>query len=71
MISAGKLAAVPDLEPRPLMTPKQVAQRLAVSVSMVRKLTLIGKLSAIYVGRLPRYEQAAVETFLEQQRDGR
>jgi excisionase family DNA binding protein len=71
MTSPANLTVVPEPEPRPLMTPKQVAQRLAVSVSMVRKLTVLGQLEAVYLGRLPRYEAASVERLLERQRGGR
>jgi excisionase family DNA binding protein len=68
---AGTLGVISATEARPLMTPKQVAQRLGVSVSMVRKQASLGYLPAIYIGRLPRFEPATVETFLDRQRGGR
>jgi excisionase family DNA binding protein len=54
----------PAADAGPLLTPPQVAERLAVSVSMVRKLTREGRLRALYIGRCLRFEAAAVEQLI-------
>lgn len=51
-----------------LLTPRDVADRLAVSVSMVRKLAMLGELPPVYIGRLPRFEEADVLVYLDRQR---
>lgn len=61
------LAAVSSARGR-FMTPREVAEMLRVSPSMVRALTRRGDLPATYIGRLPRYEEADVSAFLARQR---
>ena len=56
------LAASPA--PEALLTPDQVAQRLAVSRSMIYALVKTGKLRAVYIGRLPRITEADLAHFL-------
>jgi excisionase family DNA binding protein len=51
-----------------LHTPREVADILRVSTSMVRALTKRGDLAAVYVGRLPRYHHADVLAYLEHRR---
>lgn len=53
------------------LTPKEVADQLRISASMVRKLTKEGRLRPIYVGRLPRYEQRDVDAYVAWLRDQR
>ena len=53
-----------------LLTPREVAERLAVSTSMVRKLTALGDLPVIRIGRLPRYDEREVYAFVERHRAG-
>jgi excisionase family DNA binding protein len=48
-----------------LLTSREVAGRLAVSVSMVRKLARRGELKAVYIGRLPRFDEGDVAAYLE------
>lgn len=59
-----------DLDRRALLTPQDVAVRLAVSRSMVYALIRKG-LPAVYVGRLPRIEPAALDAWIERQRESR
>jgi excisionase family DNA binding protein len=61
------LGSVRSPAPR-LLTPREVADMLRVSTSMVRSLTRRGDLAAVYVGRLPRYHEADVAAYLEHQR---
>jgi excisionase family DNA binding protein len=51
-----------------LLTPREVAAVLRVSASMVRKLTALGELAAVRIGRLPRYEDDEVSSYLQRQR---
>jgi len=51
-----------------LLTPADVAARLAVSRSMVYKLLRVGELVAVYVGRLPRIAEADVYAYIQRQR---
>jgi excisionase family DNA binding protein len=55
----------------PLFTTREVADLLRVSPSMIRALNRRGELSAIYVGRLPRYGAADVRAYLDRARGGR
>lgn len=59
--------SAPESPPR-LMTPREVADMLRVSPSMVRALTRRGELLAAYVGRLPRYAADDVAAYIERQR---
>jgi excisionase family DNA binding protein len=47
-----------------LLTPDQVAKRLAVSRSMVYAEIKKTKMKALYVGRLPRITEAALAEYL-------
>jgi excisionase family DNA binding protein len=51
-----------------LLTPREVAKKLRVSPSMVRKLSALGELPALYIGRLPRFAEGDVAAYLERQR---
>jgi excisionase family DNA binding protein len=62
------IAPVPPAEPDRLMTTREVADLLRVSPSMIRALVRRGELSAIYVGRLPRYGAADVRAYLTRAR---
>lgn len=48
-----------------LLDPREAAERLRCSVSLVRKLSRIGQLETVYVGRLPRYTEAALDEYIE------
>lgn len=48
-----------------LRDPREAAEWLQCSVSMVRKLSRIGQLETVLVGRLPRYTDAALEAYIE------
>ncbi len=48
----------------PLLTPDDVAKRLAVSRSMAYTLIKRGELRALYVGRLPRITESAFAEYL-------
>ena len=63
MLVEGQLVAVR------LLTPKEVGERLAVSVSMVYKLLRIGDLPAIRVGRLPRIAEDDLRAYVAHQRE--
>jgi excisionase family DNA binding protein len=54
-----------------LLTPSQVADRLAVSRSAVYAWAKAGRLRALYLGRLPRFTEADVMDFIasQQQRE--
>jgi excisionase family DNA binding protein len=54
-----------------LLRPKEVAERLGVSQSMVYKLLRVGALGAVYVGRLPRIAAEDLALYVEQGRRGR
>lgn len=58
------VVAASDLASQRLLTPREVADMLRVSPSMVRALTRRGELAAVYIGRLPRYSADAVATYL-------
>jgi excisionase family DNA binding protein len=47
-----------------LLTPEDVARRLAVSRSMIYTLIRRGELAAVYIGRLPRVTEAALADYL-------
>ena len=47
-----------------LLTPAQVAERLAVSRSAIYGWVRAGHLPAIYIGRLPRFSEADVLDFI-------
>jgi excisionase family DNA binding protein len=64
VIGAGSPASPLDR----LLTPREVADILRVSTSMVRALTRRGDLAAVYVGRLPRCYHADVVAYLEHRR---
>ncbi len=51
-----------------LLSPIEVATRLGVSKFTVARLYKAGKLSFVRVGRQVRFRQAAVEVFIEKQR---
>lgn len=68
---SGRLATLHDPEPQPpggLLSPDQVAKRLAVSRSMIYKLLRARELRAVYVGRLPRIDPADLTEYIERQR---
>lgn len=48
-----------------LLDPREAAERLRCSVSLVRKLSRIGALETVLVGRLPRYTEAALSDYIE------
>lgn len=50
----------------PLLTPEEVAERLAVSPKMIRAWLRDGRLPGIRLGRLWRVNPDALERFLEQ-----
>jgi excisionase family DNA binding protein len=71
--STGRPAAVltraqGPLEVPRLLTPAQVAERLAVSRSAIYAWVRAGHLPAIYVGRLPRFAEADVLQFITSRR---
>ncbi|NLF40698.1 helix-turn-helix domain-containing protein [bacterium] len=47
-----------------LLSCDQVAERLSVSSSTLRKLTYAGKIAAVWVGGQLRYREGEVEDFL-------
>lgn len=51
-----------------LLTPDQVAKRLAVSRSMVYAEIKRARMKALYVGRLPRISEAALAAYLAEAR---
>jgi excisionase family DNA binding protein len=59
--------AVPAAPSR-LLPPTAVAERLAVSRSMVYALVRRGDLPATYVGRLPRIAEVDLAAYIERQR---
>jgi len=52
------------MHPRMLWTAEEVADALAVSVTLVRQLTLEGTLPCRRIGRLVRYATADIEFFI-------
>lgn len=54
---------------RTLLTPKEVAERLAVSETTVHRLVARGELPAIRVGRQWRFAPADVESYLARTRE--
>jgi len=68
---SGRLATVYGPKqhlPGGLLSPDQVAERLAVSRSMVYKLLRMRELPAVYVGRLPRIDPADLAEYIERLR---
>jgi excisionase family DNA binding protein len=53
-----------------LLTAGEVADLLAVPVSWVREATREGRLPHLRLGRYRRYERAAIEAWLAEQRGG-
>ena len=53
-----------------LVTAAEVAELLAVPVSWVREQTRHGRLPHLCLGRYRRYSRAAIEAWLEEQREG-
>ena len=53
-----------------LLTAAEVAELLAVPVSWVREATRDGRLPHLRLGRYRRYERAAIEAWLAEQRGG-
>lgn len=51
-----------------LLTPAQVADRLAVSLRMVYRLAEMGDLASVKLGRLLRFREHDVEKFVESSR---
>lgn len=47
-----------------LLTPDDVAQRLSVSRGMIYTLIRRAELRALYIGRLPRVTEAALQEYL-------
>ncbi len=62
---AGAALALPVFGAVALLTPGDLAERLRCSVSQVRKLSRLGKIETVYVGRLPRYTEAAVDDYVQ------
>jgi putative molybdopterin biosynthesis protein len=55
----------PELAPVDvLLTPDEVARRLAVSRSLIYQLVKKGKLRAVHIGRLPRIRPADLDAFV-------
>lgn len=52
----------------PLLTPDDIAKRLAVSRSMAYTLIKRGELPALYIGRLPRVTEGELAAYLERAR---
>jgi excisionase family DNA binding protein len=52
----------------PLLTKKEVAERLTIATRTVLQLASRGKLASIKVGACVRFEPAAVEAFIEANR---
>lgn len=52
------------MHPRMLWTAEEVADALAVSVTLVRQLTLEGALPCRRIGRLVRYATSDIEFFI-------
>jgi excisionase family DNA binding protein len=74
-VNAARLAVVPShvggMAPAAYgawLADKQVAVRLGISASMVRKLRCTGQLAFVMIGRLPRVSEADLAAFLERQR---
>lgn len=68
------LATVSPPAPHPvrrLLAPAEVAERLAVSRSMVYKLLRNNELSAVYVGRLPRIAEIDLDAYISRGREDR
>jgi len=53
-----------------LLTAPEVAELLAVPTSWVREATREGRLPYLALGRYRRYERAAIEAWLAEQRSG-
>jgi len=67
---SSQAIARPLSQPTRLLAPAAVAERLAVSRSMVYALVRRGELPATYVGRLPRIAEADLTAYIERQRRG-
>lgn len=48
-----------------LLNPGEAAERLRCSVSLVRKLSRVGQLETVLIGRLPRYTEAALDDYVQ------
>ena len=59
-------ACLPDWIPQRLMTVKEVAQLLRLSVRQIRRLIAHGQLEAISVGRSVRIRPEALASLLDQ-----
>jgi excisionase family DNA binding protein len=59
------VAQTNDTSSARLLTPREVAEILRVSPSMVRALTRRDELRAAYIGRLPRYRTEDVTAYLD------
>jgi excisionase family DNA binding protein len=60
-------ARLPDWIPQRLMTAKEVAELLQLSVRQIRRLIAHGQLEAISVGRSARIRPEALASLLDQQ----
>lgn len=65
-----RLTVVAPPAPTRLATPREVAELLRCSPSMIRLLNRRGELPAVYVGRLPRFHPDDVAAYLERSRTG-
>jgi excisionase family DNA binding protein len=73
-MTVSSLAVMPMSPPAPagpLLKPREVADMLRCSLSMVRALTRRGELPVMYVGRLPRYASDDVAAYLARAREVR
>lgn len=52
------------MAPDPLMTPKEVIARLAISRTTLWRLAKARELASIRIGRQVRFERASVEAFI-------
>jgi excisionase family DNA binding protein len=66
MQNAATLSAATNatISPR-LLTPRQIAERLQCSYSMVLALIRRGNLRAVYVGRLPRVRDVDLTAYID------
>jgi excisionase family DNA binding protein len=64
----GHTTRVPSVPvTRRLLTPRQVAEQLQCSYSMVLALIRRGDLAAVYVGRLPRIREADLGVYIDRE----
>jgi excisionase family DNA binding protein len=65
----GRMENIPNVSVRPnaqrLLRPKQVAERLECSYSMVLALIRRGDLLAVHVGRLPRVRDVDLAAYID------